>query len=316
MTWETKPLWTKAVLYMGRAVMQDREQDTFGLWAAMGLELLARAALAKVSPTLLAEPDREQRNLLHALGYGTGGPPKSIPTVQVLLLCRTLIAAFTEEEVRAASALVGRRNEELHTGAASFMAFPTQSWLPGFYRCCKVLCEFQGETLASLLGEDEAKVAEKTLEETAKNLKEKVMSLIAAHKKVFDAKDQAEREQLAAEAEQEGLRLAHQKHHRVKCPACGCTSTVQGDVYGGEHVEHTGSAIVVRQNVHPTRFACLACGLKLSGYGELLAAGLADHFTHRTEFTPEAYYELVDPSDHDAMRDYAEDHGYYHFSND
>jgi hypothetical protein len=41
MTWETKPLWTKAVLYMGRAVVQDREQDTFGLWAAMGLELLA-----------------------------------------------------------------------------------------------------------------------------------------------------------------------------------------------------------------------------------------------------------------------------------
>lgn len=316
MTWENQPLWTKAVLYMERAMVQDREQDTFGLWAAMGLELLARAAVAKVSPTLLAEPDREQKNLLHALGFGAGGPPKSIPTAQVLLLCRTIITAFTEEEVRAASAIVGRRNEELHTGSASFMAFPTQSWLPGFYRCCKVLAEFQGQTLSGLLGEDEAKVAEKTLEATTKNLKDKIKSLIAAHAKVFEAKEQSEREQLAAEADQQGLRLAHQKHHRVKCPACMCTGTVQGDVSGGEQVEHTDSTIVVRQNVHPTRFACLACGLKLSGYGELLAAGVADDFTHRTEFSPEDYYELVNPNDQDAMRDYAEEHGYYQFSND
>lgn len=316
MTWERKPLWDKATLFMGRAMEQDREQETFGLWAAMGLELLARSALAKVSPTLLAEPEKDHRNVLHALGLGSGNPPKSIATAQVLALCRSLIADFTEAEMKAASALIGRRNEELHTGAASFLNFQTQTWLPAFYRCCKVLAEFQGESLTSLLGPDEAQVAEKTLKETENNLLDKIKSLIAAHKKVFDAKEVGERERLAAEAEEQGLRLSHQKHHRVKCPACTCTATVQGDAYGGEHVKHGDGCIIVRQNVVPTRFSCSACGLKLSGYGELLSAGLADHFTHRTEYSPEDYYELVDPTDTDAMHDYAEHHGYYQFSND
>ncbi|MEO9870942.1 hypothetical protein [Ekhidna sp.] len=38
---------------------------------ALGLELLARSAVAKVSPTLLAEPDKEHQNLLHALNLGS-----------------------------------------------------------------------------------------------------------------------------------------------------------------------------------------------------------------------------------------------------
>lgn len=316
MTWERKPLWDKATLYMERAMAQDREQETFGLWAAMALELLTRSAVSKISPTLLAEPDRDQKNILHALGLGSGGVPKSIVTAQVLALCRTLIPSFTEDEVKAASALIGRRNEELHTGSAAFLSFPTQSWLPGFYRCCKVLAESQGESLNSLLGTDEAKVAENILQETEKNLLDKIRSLIAAHTKVFDGKDQLERERLAAESEQQGVILSHQKHHRVKCPACKCTATVQGDVYGGEQVEHGDEKIIVRQNVVPMRFMCSACGLKLSGYGELLAAGLADHFTHRTEFSPGDYYELVDPLDEDMMQAYAENHGYYQFSND
>lgn len=316
MSWEQKPLWDKARLYIEQALAQDREQSSFGLWAAMALELLARSAVAKTSPLLLAEPDREQRNILYALGLGVGGAPKSIGTVQVLSLCKILIPNFTEDEFKAASALIGRRNEELHTGEAAFLSFPTQKWLPGFYRCCNVLNGYLGESLESLLGDEEAKVARKTLEETEANLLDKVKALIAAHRKVFESKDQQERDRLALEAEQQGRMLSHQKHHRVKCPACGCTATVQGDVYGGEQVEHNAGKIIVRQNVVPTRFNCSACELKLIGYGELLAADIADHFTHRTEFSPEDYYELVDPLNEEVMRDYAEHHGYYQFSND
>lgn len=316
MTWERASLWNKACLYTQRALAQDREQDTFGLWAAMALELLARSAVSKVSPTLLADPDKDQKNVLYALGLGSGGAPKSIPISQVLVLCKALIPSFTENDAKAATALVARRNEELHTGAAAFAEYPTQNWLVGLYRCCKVLSEFQEESLSTLMGQQEADAAQRILDETQRNLDERIKSLIGAHIRVFNNKDAAEQESLRAEAANQGELLSHQKHHRVNCPACKCVATVQGEVHGGEHVEHGNNKIVVRQDVVPTKFQCIACGLKLTGYGELLAAGVADNFTHRTEYSPEDYYQLLDPNDVYAMEDYAEQHGFYRFSND
>jgi hypothetical protein len=316
MTWDRAALWTKAKLFMERAAEQDRESDTFGLWAAMGLELLARSALAKISPTLLAEPDKDQRNILHALGHGSGASPKSISTMQVLLLCRTLVPEFTEEEFKAASSIISRRNDELHTGSAAFHEYPIQNWLPGFYRCCKVLSEYQDESLSTLFGVEEAVIAEQSLQRAEASTLSAVKAQIAAHLRVFQAKDAEERKVLMAEAKQKSESLAHAGHHRVACPSCGSVATVQGDVYGGERVEHYERVITVRQSVVPTRFACIACGLKLAGYAELHAAGVADHFTQRREYTPEEYYGLIDPSDHETMREYAEHHNFYEFNNE
>lgn len=118
MSWERESLWSKSRLYFEKAFAEDREQDTFGLWCAMGLELLTRASLSKFSPTLLAEPDRDHKYLLHALDLGSAKIAKrSIATNQVLTLCKTLIPEFTEEHQKLASALTGRRNEELQSGA-------------------------------------------------------------------------------------------------------------------------------------------------------------------------------------------------------
>lgn len=319
MSWQRDALWAKAVLFMSRAISEDREDDAFGLWAAMGLELLARATVAKVSPLLLAEPERDQRNVLHHFGFGSG-TPKSLATAQVLTLCRTLAPDFTEDEFKAASALINRRNDELHTGEAAFSSFPTQAWLPGFYRCCKILSEFQGESLETLFGAEEAKAAAEILKKIEEGILGKVKGLIAAHAKVFAGKDSDEQKRLADDAGKQGLSLAHHGHHRVKCPSCSSVATVQGDDFGGERVEHGDGVITVRQSVVPMRFACPACELKLAGYTELLAAGVADHFTRRTEYSPEEYYELIDPNDSDQMRkfmrEYGEDHGFYEFNND
>ena len=68
MSWERDPLWAKARLFFGRAFDEPRDDPRFGLWCSLGLELLARAALASISPTLLAAPENTHRYLLHALG--------------------------------------------------------------------------------------------------------------------------------------------------------------------------------------------------------------------------------------------------------
>lgn len=319
MSWDKDSLWQKAVLFMERAFKEDREGDVFPLWASMGLELLCRSAVAHVSPLLLAEPERDQKNALHILGFGTASP-KSINTNQVLGLCKVLFSDFTDDEVKAASTLVGRRNEELHTGAAAYGSFRVQDWLPGFFRCCDVLATAVGESLDTLLGAEEAAAARDTLVAAEKSIESSVKADISAHAKVFKAKDEDERRELAEAAQRLGDELAGQRHHRVRCPACESVATVQGSDVGPQRVEHGDGCIIVRQTVLPNRFVCSACGLRLNGYQALRAAGVANHFTRRSELSPSDYYQLIDPEDSSAMdeymRDYAERHDYYQFNND
>jgi len=301
MSWERDPLWAKACLFFGRAFNTQRDDPTFGLWCSLGLELLARAALASVSPALLAQPDPTQRNLLHVVHRESEIPfPKSISANLVFDLCSRIFPAFSEEDRKVASALLNRRNEELHSGAAAFDEYRPSHWLVGFYHACKSLTTVLEETLADLFGEDEARFAEQLLGENRDNLKNEVLSAIAAHKKAFSTKEPDEQIAARAQAEELSREVSTQRHHKVVCPACGCTATVQGTPFGKEHVTHEeDGVIVVRQAVSPTDFSCSACGLKLAMYAALETAGLGAHYTRKTTYSPEDYYGLINPDDVD-----------------
>jgi hypothetical protein len=195
--------------------------------------------------------------------------PQSIGTVQVFSLCRTLFDEFSKDDFTAAMAIVNRRNGELHTGAAAFDEYPAKLWLPGFYRACRSLTKVLGESLENLFGKDEAKVASEILDETQKEVRQAVLNLVAAHKKVFELKSDEEKRSAAAKSTAEAVKLAHLRHHRVTCPSCGCGATVQGEPFGSGYVSHDDDEIVVRQSVSSRSFSCSACGLKLNGYAEL-----------------------------------------------
>ena len=121
---------------------------------------------------------------------------------------------FTKDDLTASLALVNRRNEELHSGSAAFDEYPPSQWLVGFYRACSSLSAAMGESLTSLFGEDEAIFAEEILTENRDKIKHKVCSAIAAHKKVFYAKSSDEQAAARTEAENMGLEMSIQRHHR------------------------------------------------------------------------------------------------------
>jgi len=318
MSWERDPLWAKARLFFEYALSHDRDDPRFGLWCAFGLELLARAAVSSISPTLLAEPDRDHRYLLQVLGRGnpkTG--PHSIGTSQVFRLCEALFPTFTSEHNTSAVALVNRRNAELHSGENAFDAYTTQHWVAGFYGCCKALTEAMGESLETLLGSDEATEANTVLAVAAKEVEQKVRARIAHYSAVFGDKPEAERIATLASTEAEANRLAYAGHHRVKCPACSATATLQGDTLGSSKVEDDDGDIVVRQAVAPRKFNCMACGLKLDGYAELVTAGFGDQYTRTTRYSPVEYYELIDPDDSTELERIARDNlGMFHPDDD
>jgi len=294
MSWEREPLFTKSRLFFEKAFIEDRESLFFGLLCTLGLELLLRSAVAKISPTLLAEPDKNHRNLLHVLGIESSNHKrKSIPITQVNVLCKQLIPNFRDEQSNTVSAMITRRNDELHSGSASFNEYPTQQWIAGFYEVCKILCEFQDESLETLLGEEIEKEAKELIKTNADKVSGETKSLIAAHKKVFENKSEEEQNSLKEEAEENAADLAYRRHHKVECPSCKCAATVTGETYGKEVVENKGNEIVVRKTVIPTGFVCTACGLKLNGYNSLKAAEVANEYTRKTVYSPEDYYGMI-----------------------
>ncbi len=301
MSWDRDPLRAKARLFFQHAFNTQRDDPTFGLWCSLGLEILARAALASVSPTLLAQPDNDHKNLLHVVHKDSELKfPKSISAALVFNLCKRMFPVFSDEDQKLALALLNRRNAELHSGSAAFEEYRSSQWLIGFYHACGSLATVLEGSLEDLFGEKEAKFAADMLAENRDNIKKEVLSAIAAHKKEFEAKHPAEQQAAKVDAEELGLKLSTLRHHRVTCPACGCIATVQGRLFGKEHVTHEESGeIVVRQAVSPTEFSCSACGLTLSTYAQLETAGLGDHYTRKTTYSPEDYYGLINPDDLD-----------------
>jgi len=308
MSWKKEDLFIKAKLFLNKAFEEERDNPLFGLWCAMGLELLSRSALAHVSPTLLAEPDPQHSNLLHALDRGSEkSNKKSLATGQVLHLNQLLITDFKSEDFKLASYLINLRNEELHTGTPAFANFPSQEWLGGFYKLCKTLAEFQEETLESLLGEDIKKEAETILSEMHEEVLSKTNSAIAAHKRVFDSKPADTQKILKDEAEKSALSLTNKGHHRVKCPSCSSTATVTGEPSGLIKTEHVEGGILEKQTMLPNKFNCSSCELKIDSYSALKAANLADFYVRKRLYSPEDYYDMINKNIYESVVEQLED---------
>ncbi len=296
MIWAKEPLLAKAKLFFERARNGSPEDPEFGLWNAFGLELLARAALAKISPTLLALPSDDHKYLRYALGSGVEtGARRSIPANLVFSLCNDLVKGFGKREATIARALAERRNEELHSGASAFVEYSANKWLPDFYRSCVVLGNFLNTNLEELFGETEAADARRLMVEVTKDTRQAVQDKISACRKVFEGKARPEQDEARKQAETLGEELSRKRRHRAQCPACNSVGTQEGDSFGRERVEHADGEIIVRQTVAPVAFQCTACGLKLNGFSELEAAELGSHYSRRTAYSPEEYYSLVDP---------------------
>lgn len=294
MSWERDPLLAKSRLFFERAFENQEDGSAFGLWCAMGLELLARAAIASVSPMLLAKPDENHVNLLYAIRREETPKRRSIETGTVFDLCHKLFPQFTKENLSAANLLIGYRNEEVHSGSEVFST-PASQWLPGFYGTCKSLAIPLGESLSSLFGKEAAANAEELLSQERNDVKSRVQSRIAAHRKVFESKAEDEKKAAKKKAEDVAPYFSVHRHHGVTCPACECLASVQGRTFGEEQVAHEDGEIVVTQAVTPTSFSCMSCELKLNGYSELIEAGLGDPYKRRTYFSPEDYFGLIDP---------------------
>ena len=287
--WSTEPLFAKSVLYVEQMEAQAPDDWRFGFWSSLSLELLCRAALAHVSPVLLADA-REWHNLLHALGHQPTAKkfaPNTIGTRDVITRLSELLPTFTKEFSGFCTQHIERRNAELHTGELAFTAIGTASWLPWFYSVCQVLLASMGKELADFVADsDGAKAMIESLEDAAAKA---VQQDINAHAKVWSNKNDIDREAALTQATAWATR---QKGHRVTCPACHSPALVQGTASGEVVTLVVDYEVTQRQGVIPSSFECIACGLRILGLSKLAAAGLGDAFTETSAYTPEEFFDL------------------------
>jgi hypothetical protein len=296
--WDAEALYAKAQRYVEH--MQDTPSDDpeHALWSSFALELLARAALANVSPALLADtPERNWQHLFHSLGFTPTEPkfsPRSIGIVEVFRRLKEILPDFDNELESFCVAHTGRRNAELHSGATPFDGVEGSGWHAKFYRSCIILLKSMGYDLDEFIGEDEVGVAKKLIDalkdETAKSIKGDV----AAHQKVWNAKPEAERTVLSLSA---SAWATKQTGHRVKCPACASDALVGGEPAAAPHKTIKDDEITETQEYLPNQFQCIACGLKIAGLSRLNVIDLGARYKKTQIYNASDYYAPADDYD-------------------
>lgn len=290
--WSSEALCAKAQRYAEEMLSMPRDDWHFGLTSTFVLEFVARAALANISPTLLAEP-KNWSNLYFSLGRVPNESkfiPKSIDVTEVFRRLRDTMPTFTTELEGFAAQHVNRRNEELHGGGTPFDGL-NRSWLTRFYETLSVLLASMDEQLSFLVGKEEATVAVKMIAALKDESAKAVGKAIAAHKTVWTGKTEKEREKLARQASSWATRQAG---HRVQCPACRSDALVSGNAISQPRRTLKDDLIVEAQEYLPSKFECIACQLKIAGLSQLSASGLGTPYTLTSTYDAAEYYAPED----------------------
>jgi hypothetical protein len=293
-TWNPDALFVKAQRYIENMLGVGSDQWEYALWSSLSLEFLARAALANVSPALLADNKDSWSSLYHALGFKPTEPkftPKSIPISDVFRRLTAILPEFSKEHADFGILHTGRRNSELHSGEAAFEGVKASKWQPDFYQVSEALLRSMGMSLSDFIGEAEAQVAAKLIEAAMDDSAKAVLGDINAHTKVWAAKPEQERATLAQSA---AVWATRQSGHRVVCPACASPALVVGEPVSEAVQKLEDDEITETQEHLPNRFECIACGLKINGFSRLSVAGLGERYKRTHVYDAAEYYAPQD----------------------
>ena len=295
-SWDHEALWLKAKLFLNRAMDTEpaRSFEEQALWASLALELLAKSALARVSPVLIAVPTEEGNSLLVASGLVQGDVRfKSVQAKTVYARCSKAFKPLSEKE---AGAITESRNEYLHGAAPAFTHMPPEAWWPRFWAQAQILVNACDSELEDLVGGDRVSVVEAHLTQNKQNIAHRVEMLIERARQRLA---QFESGQMRAKEAQEWARpvdlTAGLKHSAEEpCPACGALGLLEGEDIDEatphyEQVAEDDYDFWVEVTVGSSYFGCQKCRLVLDSYELVVAAELPDTFSAIGE--PDDYRE-------------------------
>lgn len=278
--WDSDALWQKAKLFLGRAnEIPDRSDSQYHLWSIVALELLARAALARVHPVLNADFRGNEKSILFAFGGSSQGAKSADASVIYSRL--EGLDQISSEDAAFCKKLTNDRNEELHTAALPFETMKEPEWLPRFFGVCQRLSE--PRSLSELLGADIGADAESLVSAWKQEMKKEALDLVARHKKEFAAGGGKARtldisEQIALMMRHRGLTM-----DTAKCPACENKGYLFGRPFREMPPYYQDGSLYTTTEYRSERFECPSCALTLNGLSAVMTVGLSTSFTVHSE---------------------------------
>lgn len=296
-------LLTKSAVFARRSLDAKRRQslDEHQLWAAGALELLAKAQLANIHPSLVVEPSNEN-SMLEANGISTGTAVRTIHARRAYTLLKHTVPGFSNVLFQHCTRLAERRNAELHSGEAACSGMDSATWEGMVWHAADLILDALGMDLGHWLGAQ--------ADEPLKELKEYRQAQKAAAQSKIDLAAQAFKaakhgklsgekfKELVTETarlpiQMEEFRYSYDRYWRQECPACHTIGVAAGSLAWEEQAEDQSDLEfgyeLVECGYLPTEFHCPTCKLGLVGELAMQAAGLDD--THVEQQEREIEYE-------------------------
>lgn len=296
-------IYEKSKVYIDRALKAHTEHDLdqYQLWASLALELLGKARLAKIHPSMVVDPTHWE-SLFAASGINISTDVKTITWKTLFERLQKLSPRFDKRIKEFCDAMAQRRNAELHSGEVAFKPMALESWEGRYWQVAQHILETMNLSLEEWLGADKAKAPKKLIEH-ARDVTRK-----AAQVKLNDAKDGFFR--LKKKEKERKLQLTEGKsafhfpnlfslvadtEWPVKCPACGANAFMAGMQYEEIVLDNYDPEEPWLEDVERyysgEEFRCLSCDLCLNSREEIEAVGLGSEFqeidTREREYEPD-----------------------------
>ncbi|MCD5348106.1 hypothetical protein [Agromyces sp. S2-1-8] len=285
-------LWAKAKLFITRALESEgvRDFEERAFWAAAALELLAKAALARVSPLLIIPPDAEGKNVLAALGVVAydGSPVETVAAKTLWARSERAFRPFAQKEAALISA---GRNEYLHGIGTGLPNLPEHVWWGRYWNQASILVVALDQDLHAFVGGVRLEQVERYLQGHTHHVQEHVDSLIARSQQRL-----AQRGNPAIAA---GLRdeLIHARDlsagllyvETAACPACGGDGVLEGEETGGQEIDWDSDpwSPIETLEVYADHFSCPKCQLVLNRAELIELVDLPVRFTIKRDYEPD-----------------------------
>jgi hypothetical protein len=273
------------------------------LWAAMALELLAKAQLARIHPSLIVEVENPN-SLLEANGIPTGTVIRTINASVAYARLKHTVTHFSTPVHDECKKLAERRNAELHSGSAACAAMPPEAWEGDFWNAADLILSSMDLDLKEWLGagsdapknllknhrEAEKKAAIQRVKHHAALFKKSPMGKLGTKKFEELVKETGA---IDPQTHMKQFHYLYTKYWHYECPSCGTFGVAAGDQEWEELADDQSGADygwqIVERSYSPSEFHCPVCQLSLVGDTAVHAVGITD--SHVEEDEEEVEYE-------------------------
>jgi hypothetical protein len=219
----------KSRVYVQRAfrAKQAKDLDEYQLWLSLALELLGKAALANIHPSLVVDPTHS-KSLFAASGIVVSSDIKTIGAGTLYERLGHLSKYFDKNVKDFCDAISLRRNAELHSGELPFHQMRLEAWEGRFWHAAQIILDLLRSNLEEWLGADRAKAPKQIVAEAAEALQEAAKLRVLQARDHFSARPKKQRDEALLLSKtkhafhyQKIFKLVAEHEWEVDCPAWG-----------------------------------------------------------------------------------------------